>query len=152
MRIAAFARISQGFMTSPGILWHHHFKIQTLALDWKQRNMFIDGGSGVITGDWKGKTPKGPGEIIPRENKIRTLTKGSRSGEEQRGLSVRQHWVQNHPIWTIPIKYQCFMRLVFLCFFSSPILSKTCIKVSTLLPAQILEEAIKERYLQWKIN
>ena len=40
------------------------------------------------------------------------------------------------------------MLVVFLFFFFSLILNKTCMKVSTLLPAQILKEAIKERYLQ----
>jgi hypothetical protein len=53
--------------------------------------MFIDGGSGVRTGNWKGKTPKVPGEIIPRKIKTWTLTNRSRGGEEQRGLRVRQH-------------------------------------------------------------
>ena len=43
--------------------------------------MFIDGGSGGRTGDWKGKAPKSPGEITLKKNKIQTFPKGSRGGE-----------------------------------------------------------------------
>lgn len=42
--------------------------------------MFIDGGSGGMTRDWKGKTPKLPREIILRKNKIQTFPKGRRGG------------------------------------------------------------------------
>lgn len=54
--------------------------------------MFIDGGSGGMTGDWTGKTPKLPREIIPRKNKIQTFPKGRRGGGP-RGLRIRQHGV-----------------------------------------------------------
>lgn len=54
--------------------------------------MFIDGGSGGRTGDWKGKTPKLPGEIILTKNKIQTFPKGRRGGGPG-GLRIRQRRV-----------------------------------------------------------
>lgn len=47
--------------------------------------MFIDGGSGGRTGDWKGKTPKFPGEMFLSQNKIQKFPKGSRSQEGNEG-------------------------------------------------------------------
>lgn len=47
--------------------------------------MFIDGGNGGRTGDWKRKTPKFPGEMFLSQNQIQKFPKGSRNRDGKEG-------------------------------------------------------------------